>query len=269
MERAAHVGRKRDIMNLVRDGGQVLHLAPLARALAVLEDEHLGASSVRVGGAGRLLGARRQQLRQVGRRRRPADAGAGAAHVELVLQRPGAQVHHVHGLVDADDAVGRDGGQLEAHVARREAHVRDRGARVDQRRAPDPRVLVVVAGGVTDNLLPDGGGTVERARGQHLTELGVCPGHLPDGARVRPPTARALPLSELVLVPDLDRVVAGTGGQSAAVKVERDIVDEVVMARLDVTLFEAAHDARSDWTNRDWPTTGTCRSGNGVRWGHT
>ena len=61
----------------------------------------------------------------------------------------------------------------------------------------------------------------------------MSPGHFPHGAIVRLPGGGAGPVARLVLVPDLDLLVAGAGRHPLAVKVIGDIVNEVLVVNID------------------------------------
>jgi hypothetical protein len=96
--------------------------------------------------------------------------------------------------------------QLQPEVPRGKLEIADRGAEINQLRpldlpwavSPPARERMrgrgathpagagaVAAGRRAVSLLPDDGGGVDRARGEHLSELGVRPRHAPHGAAVR------------------------------------------------------------------------------------
>jgi hypothetical protein len=80
-------------------------------------------------------------------------------------------------------------------------------------------------------LFPDAHSTIERTRSEDLTEFWMGPFHLPYRACVGLPLRAEHPLVAVIQVPHLDLLIGGAGCKSLAVKVVRQIVNEIVVLR--------------------------------------
>jgi len=85
--------------------------------------------------------------------------------------------------------------------------------------------------------LPDDHLAVVGARSQDVAELGMGPGHLPDGSLVALELRQRLVV--LARVEDADAAVRGAGGQQQAVEVQGGVVDHVLV--LGVDFLQQAH----------------------------